>query len=91
MKTTFSTSTMTHISKILLKPNTIVLALGMFFDNRKNAKKVFIVLSCVIYKIISNYFCIDYLGSEKTKLNDLRLGISGVTNINTSSYFSPSY
>ena len=35
IKTTFSTSTMTHISKILLKPNTIVLALVMFFENRK--------------------------------------------------------
>ena len=36
MKTTFSTSTMTHISKILLKPNTRVLAVVMFFYNRKN-------------------------------------------------------
>ena len=50
MKTTFSTSTMTHISKILLKPYTRVLALVMFFENRKiYAKKMFIVLSCVIY------------------------------------------
>ena len=31
MKATFSTSTITHISKILLKPNTRVLALVMFF------------------------------------------------------------
>ena len=38
MKTTFSTSTMTNISKILLKPNTRVLALVMFFDNRKKCK-----------------------------------------------------
>ena len=35
MITVFSTSTMTHISKILLKPNTRVLALVMFFDHRK--------------------------------------------------------
>ena len=33
MKTTFSSSTMTHISKIVLKPNTRVLVLVMFFDN----------------------------------------------------------
>ena len=65
MITTFSTSTMTRISKILLKPNTRVLALVMFFENRKNTKKFFRVLSCVIYTIISNYVCIDYLGSEK--------------------------
>ena len=38
---------------------------------------MFRVLSCVIYTIIINYVCIDYLGSEKTKLSDLRLGVSG--------------
>ena len=41
---------------------------------------MFRVLSCVIYTIISNYICIDYLGSEKSKLSDLHLGISGVYN-----------
>ena len=52
MKTTFSTSTMTQISKILLKPNTRVLEFVMFFENRKKyAKKMFRVLICVIYKI----------------------------------------
>ena len=35
------------------------------------------MLSCVIYTIISKYVCIDYLGSEKEKLSDLRLGVSG--------------
>ena len=39
MKTTFSTSTMTKISKILLKPNTRVLELVMFFENRKNMQR----------------------------------------------------
>ena len=68
---------MTQISKILLKPNTRVLALVVFFDNRKNAKKMLRVLSCGIYTIISNYVFIDYLGSEKSKLSDLRLGVAG--------------
>ena len=36
MRTTFSTSTMAHISKIILKPNTRVLALVMFYENKKN-------------------------------------------------------
>ena len=27
--------------------------------------------------IISNYVCIDYLGSEKKKLSYLRLGVAG--------------
>ena len=43
----------------------------------KNTMKMFIVLSCLIYTIISKYFCIDYLGYEKAKLSDLRLGVSG--------------
>ena len=38
---------------------------------------MFRVLSCVIYKIISNYVCIDYLGYEKSKLSYLRLDVSG--------------
>ena len=77
MKTTFSTSTMTHISKIILKPNTRVLALFMFLRIEKNnVNKMFRVLSCVIYKIISNCVCIDYLGSEGKKLSDLNIGVA---------------
>ena len=38
---------------------------------------MFRVLSCVIYIIIRNYVCIDYLGYEKSKLSDLRLGVAG--------------
>ena len=43
----------------------------------KNTSKIFRVLSCVIYTIISKYVCIDYLGYEKAKLSYLRLGVSG--------------
>ena len=38
---------------------------------------MFRVLSCVIYTIISKYVCMDYLGYEKTKLSDLRVGLGG--------------
>ena len=38
---------------------------------------MFRVLSCVIYTVISNYVCIDYLGSEKSKLSYLRIGVAG--------------
>ena len=49
----------------------------MFFNNgKKYAKKMFRMLSCVIYTFIRNYACIDYLGFEK-KLSDLRLGVAG--------------
>ena len=64
------------MSKILLIPNTRVLALVMFFENIKNAEKMFRVLSCVIYTIIRNYVCIDYFGSDIFK-SDLRLGPGG--------------
>ena len=32
------------------------------------------MLSCVIYKIIDRYVCVDYLGTEKKKISELRLG-----------------
>ena len=35
------------------------------------------MLSCVIYTIISNYVCIDYLDSESKKLSELGLGSGG--------------
>ena len=38
---------------------------------------MFRVLSCVIYAIIRKYVCIDYLGSEKSKLSYLCLGGTG--------------
>ena len=44
---------------------------------KKITRKMFRVLSCVIYKIIRKYVCIEYLGSEKSKLSDLRLGVTG--------------
>ena len=49
----------------------------MFYDTRKNPKKVFKVLSCVIYTIISNHVCIYYLASESKKLSELHLGYGG--------------
>ena len=60
-------STNIHIGKILLKDNTRVLALVVFYENSKiNARKFFRVLNCVIYTIIGKYVCIDYLGSDKS-------------------------
>ena len=63
-ETTFVAITQPHISKILAKTNIIVLPLLMIYETRKYPKKVFRVLSCVIYTIIRNYVCIDYLASE---------------------------
>ena len=66
LKNTFGPSTNIHIGKIILKTNTRVLAFVIFYENReKIVRKMFRLLSCVIYTIIGKYVCIDYLGSEK--------------------------
>ena len=76
MKNKFGTITQPHTSKILAK-KTRVLALLMFYETRKNPKKVFKVLSCVIYILIINYVCIDYLDSESIIIIELPVGSGG--------------
>ena len=50
----------------------------IFYENKETiTRKMFRVLSCVIYKTIRKYVCIDYLGSEKSNLSDLRLVVTG--------------
>ena len=70
-KHTFGPDTISNINKILQKKNTRVLALVIFYESGKTIiRKLFRVLSCVIYTIIDKYVCIDYLCSEKSKLSD---------------------
>ena len=61
METTFGAIAQPFIRATLFKKR--VLALFMFYDTRveKIACKV---LSCVIYTIIKNYVCIDYLACQ---------------------------
>ena len=74
-KNTFGKDTNYHINTILMKKNTRVLALVVFYELRNiHPRKMFKVLSCVIYTIINRYVCIDYLGTEKKKISELRLG-----------------
>ena len=54
-----------------------MLALVIFYESGK---------SCVIYTIIDKYVCIDYLGSNKSKLSDLRLGCTGLNKHNGIDY-----
>ena len=52
-----------------------MLALVIFYElGSSNTRKMFKVLSCVIYTIIDRYVCIDYLGKEIMKISELRLG-----------------
>ena len=49
MNTTFGEITQPHIRSTLEKNKTRVLTLLIFYETRKNPKKAFRVLSCVIY------------------------------------------
>ena len=44
------------------------------------------MLNCVIYTIINKYVCIDYLGSEKLKRSDLKIGCTGSSKHNGMDY-----
>ena len=63
----FSGTTMMPVRKLLQKGNTRVLSIVMFYENRKNMK--FKVLSSIVYCIIDNFFCVDYLCCPKTTLH----------------------
>ena len=74
-KNTFGPDTNKHIHKTLQKQNTRVLVLVVFYElGNINLRKMFKVLSCVIYTIIDRYICIDYLGTDINKVSELRLG-----------------
>ena len=54
------------------KKNTRVIALIMFYDNRgTKPKKVYRVLSCVLYSLIENYVCIHYLSCQSKTLRKI--------------------
>ena len=54
----------------LLNKNTYVMALIMIDENNgKYTKKVYIVLSFVVYTLIDNYVCIDYLSCQSKTLS----------------------
>ena len=71
----FGADTNKHINKTLMKRDTRVLALAFFYElGNFNPRKMFRVLSCVIYTIIYRYVCIDYLVTETNKISELILG-----------------
>ena len=75
LSNTFGADTNKHINKTLMNTDTRVLALVVFNElGTFNTRKMFRVLSCVIYTIIGRYVCIDYLGTETKKISELRLG-----------------
>ena len=63
---------METVRYFLRKKNTCVLALIMFYDNNGvKPNKVCRVLSCVLYYLIENYVCIDYLSYQSKTLSTI--------------------
>ena len=65
MNNNFGSITQPYIRATLSKKTTRVSASLVFYVTRKNPKKHFRVLSCVIYTRNRNCVCIDYLAPEK--------------------------
>ena len=61
--------------------------ISYFYESGKTIiRKLLRVLSCVRYTIIEKYVCIDYLGTEKLKLSDLKIGCTGSSKHNGMDY-----
>ena len=61
----FSNLTMKTIKHCLMKKNKSIMALIMIYENNvKDTKTVYIVISCVVYTLIENYICMDYLSFQ---------------------------
>ena len=68
----FSTRTTKTIKDCLMKNNTCVMALIMINENDGyTPKTLYRVLSCVVYSLIANYFCIDYLSCQSKILSSI--------------------
>ena len=71
-KEAFNSSTQTGIKSVIKKENTCVIAIVVFYETRTtNPMKVCRVLSCVVYYVVYNYVCIEYLGCQYKKLSVL--------------------
>ena len=55
------------VRKVLQKGNTLVISLMIIYENRKNMK--FEVLSSIVYFIMDNFVCVDYLCFSETKIH----------------------
>ena len=76
-----------HILIKRYRKNTRLLALVIFYENGgKFIRKLFRVFSCVIYTITGRYVCIDYLGSEESKLSGLKIACTGSSKHNVMDY-----
>ena len=84
MYDTFGEITQHFIKATLSKENTSVFTLIMFYETgEENHRKYFKVLSCVIYTVIKNYVCIDYLAFKLDSLSKYLLILDTEKNVST--------
>ena len=63
---------MKNIIGVMRKKDTCIIALIMFYESKtKPPIKLYRVLSCVLYYIIDNYVCIDYLCCQSKTINSI--------------------
>ena len=56
---------MENIRDVLKRNNTCIIAVIKFYENKgTKPNKVYIVLSCVLYYLMDNYVCIEYLSCQ---------------------------
>ena len=59
-------------NKCYEKKNMCVITLVIFYDNiTTNSTKLFRVLSCVLYFVINNYVCIDYICCQYKTISEI--------------------
>ena len=84
MYDTFGEITQHFIKATLSKENTSVFTLIMFYETgEENHRKYFKVLCCVIYTVIKNYVCIDYLAFKLDSLSKYLLILDTEKNVST--------
>ena len=72
LSVSFSARTMKSIKNSLMKKNTFVMALIIIYENNGDIPKtLYRVLSCVVYYLIDNYICIDYLSCQSKILSSI--------------------
>ena len=70
LKDAFHPGNMSGINNVLKKESTCVISLVIFYENiTTNPMKVFRVLIFVLYYVIDNYVCIEYICCQYKKLS----------------------
>ena len=72
LRNTFNQGTMTGISNVPKINNTYIIGLVIFYENRTtNPIKLYKLLRCVLYSVIDNYVCIEYLCCQSKTKSDI--------------------